>query len=102
MTRFEEFKAGAQSNLTLYRAEMQETGVWTLKESAKLLQEFQIKVSHRLMNHLFGDQLGPHLWAEFREQDQGNVLSWLNRLNEEFYIYVLHEIKNNRTLYAYC
>lgn len=101
MTRFEEFKQSAKSDLTNYRQMMDDTKVWEFKEHLKLIQEFQNKVSYRLMNYLFGEQLGPHLWSEFREQNQGNALNWFSRLNGEFYIFVLHEIKNNRTLYAY-
>lgn len=102
MTRFEEFKANAQSNISTYREEMRTSGVWDLQKSAKLLQELQNKMSWRLMIHLFGSQLGEHLWDEFRSQNHGCILSWFNRLNEEFYVYVLHEVKNNTTLYAHC
>lgn len=100
MTRFEEFKANAQSQITNYRNMMQTTGVWDLKKSAAQLQELQNKMSWRLMRHLFGDDLGEHMWYEFREQNHGCILSWFNRLNEEYYVYVLHEVKNNTTLYA--
>lgn len=102
MTRFEQFKEGAQSNIVAYRTQLMSEGVWDFKETTKLLQEFQNKFNYRLMNYLFGEQLGGHLWDEFKHQHGSCVLRWFNRLNEEFYIYVLHEIKTNRTLYANC
>jgi hypothetical protein len=102
MTRFDEFKASAKGDITAYRDMMQRAGVWEFKESVKLLQELQNKMNHRLMMYMFGTRLGEHLWESYRHQHGACVLRWLNYLNEEFYIYVLHEVKNNRTLYAYC
>lgn len=102
MTRFEEFKATAQSNILSYNKRLTEAGVWDIKTATKYLQEFQNKLSYRLMVEMFGADLGPHLWDEFRGQHNGCALSWFSRLNEEFYIFVLHEIKTNRSLYAYC
>lgn len=102
MTRFEEFKAAARSDIPSYSKRLTDEGVWDFKTATKLLQEFQNKLSYRLMKHLFGDHLGPHLWEDFRSNNQGQVLNWFNCLNEEFYIFVLHEIKTNKSLYAYC
>lgn len=102
MTRFEEFKANAQRDIQAYRREMDREGLWSFKESAKLLQELQNKMSYRLMIYLFDKQLGEHLYDSLRHMHQGNILNWLTGLNEEFYIYVLAEVKTNKSLYAHC
>jgi hypothetical protein len=102
MTRFDEFKQNAKADVKAYQKLMQDSGAWDLMRSAKLLSELQNKMNYRLMNYLFGVQLGGHLWDEFKHQHGGCVLRWFNRLNEEFYVYVLHEVKNNTTLYANC
>lgn len=101
MTPYEQFKADSGADITAYQAMMHRTGGWTLIESTKKLQQFQRNISHRLVIHMFGRDLGEHLYAAYRENCYGNVLNWFGYLDAEARTYVLHEIQNNAILYSH-
>lgn len=100
-TNFELFKTQAKANVEAFQTTARIDGVWTLAGDLKVLTQFQNNMSHRLMKHMFGDRLGEHYYADYREIFHCNILMWMQRLDDEARIYVLHELKTNATLFAH-
>lgn len=101
-TRFESFQASARSNIEQYRKDLKGDGTFQYVDQLKELAEFSNKVNNKLMVYLFGQDLGDHLSVKFVVQCDRNLLKFLMALTSEYRFFILHEIKNNETLYAHC
>lgn len=100
-TRFEAFKATANSNMEQYRKDLKGDGSFQYVEQVMSLAEFSNKLNQKLLVYLFGEQLGEHLAVKFVVQCNRDLLKFLASLSGEHRLYLLHEIKNNELLYAH-
>lgn len=101
MTRYEEWKARAKGNVDAFQTEARLEGLWDFKANLKILAELQSKMNHRLMVSMFGEDLGDHYFSSYRNNGS-NILNWVQRLDDEALIYVLHQVKTNPSLYVGC
>lgn len=100
-TNFELFKSQAKANVEAFQATARIDGIWTLAGDLKVLTQFQNNMNLRLMCYLFGEDLGMHHWEKYYKWSSENVLVWMQRLDDEARVYILHELKTNDTLFAH-
>jgi len=100
MTEFESFKAAAGEDMTAYREKESTKAAFELAKTAELLEQLQNKMSGHTLIHMFGEQLGLHLWEKFIGQGR-NVLSWMNSLTKEYRFYILHQLRNDPYIFIH-
>lgn len=95
MTGFESFKAAAEEDMTAYREKESTKAAFDLAKTAEMLEQLQNKMSGYTLIHLFGEELGSHLWGKFVSGHGRNVISWLNSLTKEYRFFILHQLRND-------
>lgn len=95
MTEFEKFKASAEADMTAYREKPSTQAAFDLAKTTELLEQLQNKMSGYTLIHMFGEDLGSHLWGKFVSGHGRNVISWLNSLTKEYRFYILHQLRND-------
>jgi hypothetical protein len=101
-SRYEEFVACARNDMTVYQNDLKGNGTFEYVDQLLDLLTFSNKINNRLLVYLFGERLGEHLWFKFVTSHNRNLLEFFSGLTSEYRFFVLHEIKTNESLYAYC
>ena len=101
MTEFEKFKAEAEADIHAYRDKPSTKDTFSFSEYVKLLEQLQNKMSGHTLMHMFGDQLGMHLWEKFVVGHSRNLISWFNGLTSEYRFYILHQLKNDPYIFIH-
>jgi hypothetical protein len=101
-TRFELFHAKAKSDISAYRDNLRGDGSFEYIAQVIQLERLSHKINQNMLSYLFGDILGRHLAVKFATDCNRNLLTFLSKLTEEYRIFILHELKNNKNLFAYC
>ena len=101
MTEFEKFKAAAGEDITAYREKETTRHAFELAKTVEMMEQLQIKMSGYTLIHMFGEQLGLHLWEKFTSGHNRNVISWLNSLTKEYRFYILHQLRNDPYIFIH-
>jgi len=102
MTRFEWFTADAKRDIQAYREKLKGDGTFSYVNQVIQLETFGKKLNRNLFIYLFGERLGDHLNEKFVIESHRNLLAFLSSLTSEYQFFLLHELKNNESLYAHC
>ncbi len=101
MSKFEEFKENAQKDIDAYRATIKGDGGFEYSEQAVMLFKLQNNLNSNLLIYLFGEHLGNHYANKFVENNR-NLLMFFKIIDSEATFFMLHQLKTNRDLFAYC
>lgn len=101
-SRYDQFIIDAKNDIEHYRKKLSGDGSFDYIDQIDSLVIFEKKVSRNLMVYLFEEQMGEHLWVKFVIASERNLLKFMASLTEEYKVFILHEIKNNKSLFAYC
>lgn len=101
-TRFEQFEDDARKDIDAYQKELHSDGTWSYVAQVAQLEKLSINMNGRMLIYLFGDHLGEHLAEKFSGECRGNLLYFLRQLTSEYRFFILYELKNNKSLFAYC
>ncbi|QKZ15166.1 hypothetical protein [Spirosoma sp. KUDC1026] len=100
-TRYEMFFAAFQRNPDRYREEMAENGTFYYNEQVNQLIRLSNSINHRMLVYLFGERLGAHFAERYVNADR-NLLTFFSLLDENYQLFLLHELKTNDALFAHC
>ena len=100
-SRCDIFKENAEADIDTYRDTLSGDGTFDYSKQVKELEKLSNKMSLRMMQYLFGEQLGSHLFDKYRNECSRNLLVFLSRLTTEYRFFLLHELKNNPALFSY-
>ena len=99
-SRYESFLSDAQADVASFKERAKEDGTYAFSSDINKIVEFSNRVSGKLMQYLFGDQLGKHLFEKFVCEYDRNFLDFLSYLHSNYKFFLLFEIKNNDMLYS--
>lgn len=99
-SRYELFKETAEEDIRAHQDRMAGDGTFDYVSQVNQLEKLSINLSGNMMVYLFGDQLGNHLWEKFAIGSHRNLLYFLRGLTSEIRFFILHELKNNKSLFA--
>lgn len=101
-SRYDQFIIDAKNDIDHYRKKLSGDGSFEYISQIDSLILFEKKVNKNLMVYLFEEQMGEHLWVKFVIASERNLLKFLASLTSEYKFFILYEIKNNKSLFAYC
>lgn len=95
MTEYEKWKDWFEHNPERFREQQKEEKVFMLDKAVKSLQKLQNHMSGFMLEDWFGEQLGNHLWEKFVNEHNRNVLSWFNKLTNEYRFFIVTQINTD-------
>lgn len=95
MTPFESWKASFEADPEAFRAQQREEKIFTFDKAVIRLQKLQNNMSGWDLEDWFGEQLGKHLWDKFVNEHNRNVLSWFNKLTNEYRFFITTKINTD-------
>lgn len=95
MTPFESWKASFEADPEAFRAQQREEKIFTFDKAVIRLQKLQNNMSGWDLEDWFGEQLGKHLWGKFVNEHNRNVLSWFNKLTNEYRFFITTKINSD-------
>lgn len=102
-TRYEQFVTDAEkAGYEAYRKSVEGNGTFEYRDVVNSLIEFENKANVPLFQYLFGEQLGMHYAKEFFYETDRSILKLFGKMESAKVFYLLHELKTNKALYAYC
>lgn len=102
MSKYTEFLQRFENNKEQFRKDLSSDGTFSFSDQVSELITFSNKVNLNLFVYLFDEILGEHLAEKFVIDFNRNLLSFFNSVDYEIKFFILYEIKNNKSLYAYC
>lgn len=96
MTKFEKWKEEFEENPEQFRSNQRESLVFNLDKAVIALQKLQNKMSCWDLEDLFGGQLGNHLWNKFINEHNRNILSWFNKLTNEYRFFIVTKLNEGK------
>ena len=88
MTQFDKWKASFEADPEAFRAQQQSEKIFIFDKAVIRLQKLQNSMSGWDLEDWFGEQLGKHLWEKFIHEHNRNVLSWFNKLTNEYRFFI--------------
>jgi hypothetical protein len=102
-SKYEQFVADAEkAGYEAYRKSIEGNGTFEYRDVVNSLIEFEDKANVPLFQYLFGEQLGIHYATIFFNGANRSILKLFGKMESAKVFYMLHEMKTNKTLYAYC
>ena len=95
MTPFESWKASFEADPEAFRAQQREEKIFTFDKAVIRLQKLQNSMSGCDLEDWFGEQLGKHMWDKFVNEHNRNVLSWFNKLTNEYRFFITTKINTD-------
>lgn len=95
MTPFESWKASFEADPEAFRAQQREEKIFAFDKAVIRLQKLQNNMSGWDLEDWFGEQLGKHLWDKFVNEHNRNVLSWFNKLTNEYRFFITTKINTD-------
>lgn len=95
MTPFEKWKEEFESDPEVFRAQQREEKIFMFDKAVIRLQKLQNSMSCWDLEDWFGGQLGNHLWNKFINEHNRNILSWFNKLTNEYRFFITTKINND-------
>ncbi|ARK08996.1 hypothetical protein A6C57_00970 [Fibrella sp. ES10-3-2-2] len=99
-SRFEQFLASPETNEN-FRADLKGNGSFEYAKQVKQLVKLSNNANLRLMIYLFGEQLGYHMAEKYLDTGR-DLLAFFGGIDDEHLLFILHELKTNESLFAYC
>lgn len=100
LTKFEEFKKNAKSDIDLYRETIKGNGGFEYSEQSANLFKLQNNLNSALFIYMFGEQLGNHYAQKFAIDCNRNLLMFFKIIDSEATFFILHQLKTNKNLFA--
>jgi hypothetical protein len=100
--RYEQFCVDAKKDMDEYKNRLRGDGTFEYVNQVVELEKLSHKINSSMLVYLFGNELGEHLAKKFAYDCNRNLLSFLSGLTKEYRFYILHELKNNPYIFAYC
>ena len=88
MSEFEKWKEWFERSPEEFRANQQAEKIFIFDKAVIRLQKLQNSMSGYDLEDWFGEQLGKHLWDKFVTEHNRNVLSWFNKLTNEYRFFI--------------
>lgn len=95
MTQFEDWKIDFERNPEAFRQRQQDERIFIFDKAVIRLQKLQNNMSGWDLEDWFGEQLGKHLWEKFVNEHNRNVLSWFNKLTNEYRFFITTKLNND-------
>ena len=102
LSRYQTFVDRAVGNFLDYEKKMKGNGSFQYSDQVIELFQLSNKMNKNLLVYLFGEQLGHHLAEKFVVECHRNLLAFFNCIDSQYSFFILHELKNNKHLFAYC
>lgn len=100
-TRYDLFFAEFKADPDTFRARLKGDGTFEFCEQVKQLEKLSNHINQAMLVYLFGPILGRHLAEKYAGQCGRNLLFFLQQLNVEYRMFILHELKTNKNLLLY-
>lgn len=94
-TLYEQFYFRAKSDIKGYREKLKGDGSFDYLSQVNQLIMLSNKMNLAMLQHLFGEQLGLHLTEKFVYKSNRDLLHFLNSIDGQYRLFILHELKNN-------
>lgn len=106
MSRYSEFNEKAKSDIEAHRERTHGNGGFDYNEQVTILVELQNKLNLSLLKYMFGgtaeeDRFAKHLMEKFITCNR-NLLQFFHNIDRQTRFYILHELKTNASLFAWC
>lgn len=99
---YELFCESARNDISKYRDELQGNGSFDYSNQVTELMNLQNRLNLSLLVHLFGDKLGTHYAEKYVIDYNRNILNFFNSMDSEARFFLLHQLKEDEHLFAYC
>lgn len=101
-SRYQTFVDRAVDNFSDYEKKLKGDGSFQYSDQVVELIQLSNKMNGNLLVYLFGKQLGKHLAEKFVIECRRNLLEFFNCIDSQYRFFILHELKNDKHLFAYC
>lgn len=101
-SRFDIFNEKAKEDIYAYREKLSGDGTFCYVKQVIELERLSHYMNQQMLVYMFGDMLGAHLAQKFAIQCNRNLIYFLSKLTSEYRFFILHELKNNKHLFAHC
>lgn len=95
MTEFESWNKDFERDPEGFRTRQKDERIFIFDKAVKRMQMLQQHMSYYTLTDWFGDQLGEHLWNKFITEHSRNVLSWFNKLTNEYRFFITTKLNND-------
>lgn len=95
MSEFEDWKREFERNPEAFRERQKEERIFLFDKAVIRLQKLQNSMSGWDLEDWFGEQLGKHLWEKFINEHNRNILSWFNKLTNEYRFFMTTKLNND-------
>lgn len=95
MSQFEKWKAEFERDPEAFREQQKSEKIFIFDKAVIRLQKLQNNMSQFWLVDWFGEQLGNHLWEKFIHEHNRNVLSWFNKLTNEYRFFITTKLNTD-------
>ena len=95
MSQFEGWKALFEQDPEAFREQQKSEKIFIFDKAVIRLQKLQNSMSGYDLEDWFGEQLGKHLWEKFVTEHNRNVLSWFNKLTNEYRFFITTKLNSD-------
>lgn len=88
VSQFDSWKARFEQDPEVFREQQKSEKIFIFNKAVIRLQKLQNSMSGYDLEDWFGEQLGKHLWDKFVTEHNRNVLSWFNKLTNEYRFFI--------------
>jgi len=85
-----------------YMMDIKGNGSFEYRDVVLQLMELENKLNLNLFQYLFGEELGMHYASVFFNDANRSILKFMGKMESEKMFFLLHQLKTNKALYAYC
>lgn len=94
LTGYEKWKSEFHHDQAGFREKQKEEQIFQFDKVVIKLQKLQNHMNCWDLEDLFGEQIGRHLWQKFVKEHNRNILSWFNKLTNEYRFFIITVLNN--------
>jgi hypothetical protein len=95
MSQFDKWKESFDRDPEAFREQQKSEKIFIFDKAVIRLQKLQNHMSGYDLEDWFGEQLGKHLWEKFAIEHNRNVLSWFNKLTNEYRFFITTKLNTD-------
>lgn len=95
MSQFDSWKARFEQDPEGFREQQKSEKIFIFDKAVIRLQKLQNNMSGWDLEDWFGEQLGRHIWLKFVDEHNRNVLSWFNKLTNEYRFFIVTKLNTD-------
>lgn len=95
MSQFDSWKARFEQDPEEFREQQKSEKIFIFDKAVIRLQKLQNSMSGWDLEDWFGEQLGKHLWEKFVTEHNRNILSWFNKLTNEYRFFITTKLNTD-------